>query len=287
DHHLRFVRRHHRLRRHLQFRADLAVRAGARIRKPPGPGLQHRRGFSPAAGRDRYRRPHRPADRLADRSRRRPARRRQLQHRALPRSAGGGPRGLRHGEPGQHHRRHHLRLCGPAPHRPAGHDRRAEDEGMIMLRRILFAVVALLVVLGAAWAFWPRPLAVEMTKIGRQSIDVTVEDEGISRIKDVYTVSAPIARKLLRLNLQAGDAVKAAETILATMEPVAPGLLDARARAVAESNVSAIQAGVAQARAQVEQAQAQLDYAKAQLRRSQSLAGGGVIPEGVYQKSAL
>jgi HlyD family secretion protein len=158
---------------------------------------------------------------------------------------------------------------------------------MIMLRRILFAVVALLVVLGAAWAFWPRPLAVEMTKIGRQSIDVTVEDEGISRIKDVYTVSAPIAGKLLRLNLQAGDAVKAAETILATMEPVAPGLLDARARAVAESNVSAIQAGVAQARAQVEQAQAQLDYAKAQLRRSQSLAGGGVIPEGVYQKSAL
>ncbi|MDR3472072.1 MAG: HlyD family efflux transporter periplasmic adaptor subunit [Devosia sp.] len=155
-----------------------------------------------------------------------------------------------------------------------------------MVQRLLLGIVALLIVLAIAWALWPRPLAVETAVISRRAIDVTVEDEGISRIKDVFTVSAPIAGKLMRLTLQPGDVVPAKKTI-ATIEPTEPGLLDARSRAVAQSNISAAQSAVDQAEAQQKQAQAQLDFAQNELKRSQSLAGQGIISEQLHQKAVL
>jgi HlyD family secretion protein len=158
---------------------------------------------------------------------------------------------------------------------------------MIMLRRILYVAVALLVAAAAAWALWPRPIPVDVAVIDRRAIDVTVEDEGVSRIREVYTVSAPISGRLLRLSLDPGDKVTADKTILATIEPAVPGLLDARARTVAVSNVAAAQSAVDQAKAQQAQAQAQLDFANGDLQRTEALSGRGVVPEQVYQKALL
>jgi len=155
-----------------------------------------------------------------------------------------------------------------------------------MLRNIAFALIAVLVVAGAAWAFWPRPLPVETTTIARQALDVTVEDEGLSQIKDVYTVSAPISGKMQRLGLEAGDFVTIGQT-LATMKPTDPGLLDVRTRAVAQSNISAAQSAVDQATAQQAQAQAQLDFAQSELERAQSLSAGGIITQSGLQKAQL
>ena len=56
-----------------------------------------------------------------------------------------------------------------------------------MLRR-LFTILILMAVLAAlAWAFWPRPLPVETAGIGRQDIRLTVEEEGKSRIREIFT----------------------------------------------------------------------------------------------------
>ena len=156
-----------------------------------------------------------------------------------------------------------------------------------MIQRILVGVVALVIAAAAVWALWPRPLAVETAEIGRHAIDVTVEDEGISRIRDVFTVSAPTGGKLLRLVLEPGDRVAANDTVVATLQPTEPGLLDARSRAVAQSNVSAAQSAVDQAQAQVRQAEAQLDYAAAAQMRAQSLAGQGIVTQQGYQKAVL
>jgi HlyD family secretion protein len=156
----------------------------------------------------------------------------------------------------------------------------------MMIRRVVLGLVGAVVVAGAVWAFWPRPLAVETAVIGRQGLDVTVEDEGLSRIRDLYTVSAPISGKLLRLDLKPGDTVTAAQPV-ATLSPTAPGLLDTRARAIAQSNVSVAQSAVEQAKALRQQAEAQVGFAQSELKRSQSLAGRGIIPEQVYQKAQL
>jgi len=127
-------------------------------------------------------------------------------------------------------------------------------------------VVALLV-----WAFRPVPVAVETALIAPQDFDVSVEEEGVARIRDVFTVSAPIAGRLDRIALKPGDAVVAGQTVVARIGPVDPALLDARARAVAVAGVQAAEAAVQLARAQLDQAQASASYLQAEAARMAKL----------------
>lgn len=156
-----------------------------------------------------------------------------------------------------------------------------------MLRRLLLIATLVLLAGAAAWALWPRPLSVETATIARRAIAVTVEDEGTSRIKDVFTVSAPIGGRLMRLDLHPGDNVLANETVVASLRPAAPALLDARARAIAQSTIAAAQSAVDLAKAQLQQGEAQLAFAQDQLARSESLAERGIIPEQALQKANL
>ena len=62
-------------------------------------------------------------------------------------------------------------------------------------------------------------------------MEVTVDDdEAKTRVKDVYTVSAPIAGKVLRNPREVGDQVTADETVVAVMQPMRPSFLDVRSR---------------------------------------------------------
>ena len=51
-----------------------------------------------------------------------------------------------------------------------------------------------------AWFAWPRPVAVDLAVIRRGPMEVTVDDEAKTRVRHVYTVSAPIAGKVLRIS---------------------------------------------------------------------------------------
>ena len=126
-----------------------------------------------------------------------------------------------------------------------------------MWGRIIAAAIIVAIAAAAAWALWPRPIAVETAVIERRDLDVTVEEEGKSRIREIFAVSAPVAGRLRRLTIHPGDMVVANETIVASIEPAAPGLLDDRSRRIAEAGVQAAEAGVTLATAQLEQAEAQ------------------------------
>ena len=82
-----------------------------------------------------------------------------------------------------------------------------------MLRRLITLAILLAVAAGLAWAFWPRPLAVETAKVERRDISVTVEEEGKTRIREVFTVSAPISGQTMRIGLHPGDPVVKDETV--------------------------------------------------------------------------
>ena len=123
-----------------------------------------------------------------------------------------------------------------------------------MLRRVAGVAILLAVLAAAAWALWPRPIAVETAILARQTLKVVVEDEGKSRIRDVFTVSAPIPGQMMRVDLMSGDAVEADKTIVATLRPVTPTLLDSRALRIAEAAVAAAQSGVDLSLAQLRQA---------------------------------
>lgn len=139
-------------------------------------------------------------------------------------------------------------------------------------KRIIVAAVVLLAVAAAAWALRPQPVPVDIAVIGSRPLKVTVEDEATTRIRDIYSVSAPVGGKTQRSPRRVGDSVKAGETILAVIEPGDPGFLDIRTQRVSEAQIEASRAAINLAEAQVQQAQAQLDFAQSDLGRAMELA---------------
>jgi HlyD family secretion protein len=70
-----------------------------------------------------------------------------------------------------------------------------------------------------AFLLAPRPLTVAMAEVHTGPIDVTVQDQGVARVRQSYQVSAPIAGRLERLPLEVGDAVVADHTVVARLRP--------------------------------------------------------------------
>ncbi len=129
------------------------------------------------------------------------------------------------------------------------------------------AAIALLAV-----AFTPGSTPVDVATVGRGPLRVTLDHEGKTRVRHRYMVSAPVAGRLLRIDLEPGTAVQAGKTVVATLQPSAPPLLDTRSRAELRARAQAAQAGVAQAEADLARVGAQRKYADAQLQRIERLA---------------
>jgi HlyD family secretion protein len=156
-----------------------------------------------------------------------------------------------------------------------------------MIRRLTILTVTLAVLGAFLWAFWPRPIPVETEVIETRTITVEVEEEGEARIREVFTVSAPIAGRMLRLELHAGDTVEAGETVVARIRPAAPALLDARARRIAEAMLQAAEAAVELARAEVMRTIAQFGFRQGEATRAASLRDRGAISERDYEMAQL
>jgi HlyD family secretion protein len=82
---------------------------------------------------------------------------------------------------------------------------------------------------------WPKPVPVETAVATRGLLRTTVNEEGKTRIKQRYLIAAPVAGQLRRIPFKAGAEVVAGETVLATIDPVSPALLDARSRTTFEA----------------------------------------------------
>jgi HlyD family secretion protein len=139
----------------------------------------------------------------------------------------------------------------------------------VFIRRV--AQILFLVALAGAivYGMWPAPVDADLAKVTRGSIRETVDQEGKTRIRERYIVSAPLAGRLSRIDLDNGDQVKAGETIIASIEPRDPELLDARARKQAEANVEAAESRVKRTAPLLEEAVANHEYAVAELKRVQ------------------
>jgi HlyD family secretion protein len=150
----------------------------------------------------------------------------------------------------------------------------------VATKRLLFwSLPAVLLVAGMIYAFRGEPEPVDVAAVTRGPLVVTVDDEGETRVHDVFTVSAPIAGRVQRTQLHVGDAVEAGRTIVARIEPADPALLDPRARAEAEAAVRTAEAAARYARAERERAVAEEDFAAAEVRRMRELHAKGVASE--------
>ena len=137
--------------------------------------------------------------------------------------------------------------------------------------------VALLVVAALVYALQPAPLQADFITIGTGPLRVTLDEEGETRVRDRFMVSAPLAGRVLRIELEPGDPVTANETVLATFLPVDPTLLDARTRAEIEARVRAAESAVGRAEVERERAGTELEFAESDLERYQHLDANALI----------
>ena len=150
-----------------------------------------------------------------------------------------------------------------------------------------WTVLTTLSVLGAlVVAFLPRPVAVETAPVTRGTFEQTIDEDGKTRVRQRYTVSAPVAGTLQRIQLQAGDRVTQG-MVVATLAPSAPPLLDVRAERELTERVAATEATQRRATAQVARAQAVRDQAQTDVQRARQLTDRGLVSRSQLEQTDL
>lgn len=145
------------------------------------------------------------------------------------------------------------------------------SRGGLLKRGWIKWLAGVLVLAGLLYvAFAPQPQHVDVATIQSGPLDVSVTAEGRTRIRDIFTISAPVNGRVLRVTLDPGDPVEAGKTVVAIFEPVQPDFLDERT--LAESR-----ARLEQAKATVIRAKAELDFAKVELERTEKLFANGHV----------
>ncbi|MEN9889435.1 MAG: hypothetical protein RL559_1472 [Pseudomonadota bacterium] len=143
-------------------------------------------------------------------------------------------------------------------------------------QRWAIAAASLLALGLLAWAVWPEPLTVETAPLVRGDFVREIVEDAQTRVRERYTVSAPLAGQLRRPALQAGDTVHAQQTV-AEIWPASASLLDSRSQGEQAERVAAMQATLARAEANRARARSAQAQALADWQRSQALAAQGFV----------
>jgi HlyD family secretion protein len=144
-------------------------------------------------------------------------------------------------------------------------------------RLVLIIAIGAAILGGLLWtALRPVPVLVEVATAARGPMQVTLDVDGTTRIREIFEVATPITGTAKRSPVRVGDMVSAFETVVAVVEPVAPSLLDARSRQQAEAAVHEAQAALAVAESRLTQADEEVAYAQSQFERAQELVERGV-----------
>ena len=149
-------------------------------------------------------------------------------------------------------------------------------------RPLYLMLAAALVALGA-WGFWPRAQVVEVAKAERMPLTVTFTEEGRTRLRERYLVSAPLDGVVERITLEPGDAVQAGAPV-ATLRPANAALFDPASRAEAEARRRTAEEDLRAADAAVIAAQATRDRLAAARRRAESLAQRQLIARDALEE---
>jgi HlyD family secretion protein len=161
-------------------------------------------------------------------------------------------------------------------------------------KRIIGAAALAAIAGGLAWFAWPRPVLVDLATVAKRPIEVTADDDGKTHVRHVYTVSAPIAGKVLRIShplgeqgpsLHVGDEVVATQTVVALMQPTLPGFIDVRSRDQLQAEVLAADAAIQQQEAEVQRIEAALEFARTEFQRAQTLSRTQTISAQAFDKA--
>lgn len=151
--------------------------------------------------------------------------------------------------------------------------------------KLFVFLLAVALVGGLVYAFWPTPIEADLVEVDRGTVRVTVDEDGKTRIREKYVVSAPLNGRILRISMDPGDSVEAGKTLLTMIEPRDPELLDARSVAQAEAQVKAAEAALRRAEPAVEVARHMQGLAEAELTRIRGARAQNAVSQSEYDQA--
>ncbi len=158
----------------------------------------------------------------------------------------------------------------------------------VSLNRTLFLGIAAVAIIAALPPLLaPPPSLIDLHLVTRGSMQVSVAEEGRTRVKDIYTVSAPISGRLQRVELDAGDPVEAGVTVLTQIVAPQPRFHDLRETTELQARLASAEAQRDLAAADIERARAELAFAEADLARNQELANKGAAARRAHELAQM
>lgn len=150
---------------------------------------------------------------------------------------------------------------------------------MATRKRWAWWTAGMAVVLVLGWMFRPQPVSVETARVVRSPLMVTIDEEGRTRVRDRYTVSAPVAGYLTRIAYRVGDELRRGQ-VVARILPAPSGPLDRRSRTQLDARAESAADALTQAQSRVEAARASLEQAKREaLSATRLLRSGSIAPQ--------
>jgi HlyD family secretion protein len=154
---------------------------------------------------------------------------------------------------------------------------------MRIRRWIMIFTIGAFVLLAIVYGFVPRPVPVDIVRVIRGPLRVTIDEEGETRVKERFIISAPVAGFMRRIELKVGDLVKRGQHV-AELEPLRSDVLDPRSRAEAEANVLAAESSLRAAEEQARAGAADAEYTRKKLERVEKLFLAGVISKDQFDQ---
>lgn len=159
--------------------------------------------------------------------------------------------------------------------------------GQILRRWAGIGVLTLIVFLALFLALRKPPLAVDYGQVSEGPLIITIDEDGETRVREVYVISAPVTGRLLRITQDVGDPVRAGETVLATIQPSEPTFLDVRSQSEAEAQIRSSEATLTLAQAEMERAVAERDFAQNELKRMEALFQTQTVAEAAVDRARM
>lgn len=146
-------------------------------------------------------------------------------------------------------------------------------------RLLLWSIIGALLIFALLFLFWPKAVITDMAQVNKDSLQISISDEGKTRVHDIYVLSAPVTGYLRRIAAEVGDQVIISSTVVAQIEPIDPAFLDPRSEAQAKADIQTANSALSLAKAEVNQAQAELDFALAEYNRMSELRINNSVSE--------
>ena len=137
-------------------------------------------------------------------------------------------------------------------------------------KKLAPALLVILVIVLLAILLGSKSVVTDVVTVKTADLQITVEEEGFTRVRDVFVISAPTRGYARRIRSDVGDRVSKGQ-VLIQIDPAPSEVLDPRSRAQAQARVDAARASLKSAREQARAARADAGLARKEWLRISKL----------------